>query len=125
MHMFRVLISVEVRHLKKFSRFILKMPNCGVVGCTVCSTKNPNLSFHENVVSGNKVLRGKNSFLRSFLHICSEKDCFEDDLIVNTILVFLCAVTAAVIQRRSLKKFPRFSFKILKKAHKVRQFFDF
>ena len=87
------------------------MSNCGVVGCTICSTKNPNLSFHENLVSGNKVLRGKNSFLRSFLHICSEKDCFERYFIVNTILVFLCAVTAAVIQRRSLKRFVGFRSK--------------
>ena len=37
------------------------MPNCAAV-CANFSTKNPNLSFHEYVMSGCKILRGKNSF---------------------------------------------------------------
>ena len=43
--------SVEARYLKKYLRFILKMPNCAAVGCTNRSTENPNLTFHEYIMT--------------------------------------------------------------------------
>ena len=38
------------------------MPKYTAVGCTNRSTKNPNLSFREYVMSGCKIVRGKNPF---------------------------------------------------------------
>ena len=70
--------------------FILKMPNCATVGYTNRSTKNPNLSFHEYVMSGCKLLRGKNPFQKTYLlskHF--EKYCFERDLKANRIMIFV------------------------------------
>ena len=70
--MFHALINVQVRHLKKNLRFILKMSNCVVVSCTNRSMKNQNLSFHENAISGCKIQKQppevfyKKSFLKIF-----------------------------------------------------------
>ena len=69
--MFRVLITVEVKHVKNCLRFILKMPNCAAVGCTNRSTKNPNLIFHEYMLSGCKILRGKSVFQRTSISVPS------------------------------------------------------
>ena len=40
--MFHILIRVEVRRLKKYLRFILKMPNCGAADSSA-SKKNINI----------------------------------------------------------------------------------
>ena len=69
-------VSVEVRHRNKYLHFILKLPNCTAVACTNCLMKNSNCSFHKYVISGCKILRVKNSFLRtsiSVLHILKKK----------------------------------------------------
>ena len=47
------------------------MPNCVAVVCTNRSTKNPNLSFHEHVMSGRKIVTGKNLFLRTSISVPS------------------------------------------------------
>ena len=47
------------------------MPNCVAVGCTNRSTKNPNLSIHEYAVSGCKIVRGKNPFLKTSISVPS------------------------------------------------------
>ena len=44
------------------------MPDCAAVSCTNRPTKNPNLTFHEYVMSGCKILRGKNPF-QEFLYL--------------------------------------------------------
>ena len=69
-------VSVEVRHQNKYLHFILKLPNCTAVACTNCSMKNSNLSIHKYVISGCKILRVRNSFLRtsiSVLHILKKR----------------------------------------------------
>ena len=46
------------------------------VACTNCSMKNSNLSIHKYVISGCKILRVRNSFLRtsiSVLHILKKR----------------------------------------------------
>ena len=121
--MFHVLISVEVRHLKKYLHFMLKMPNCAAVVCTNHSTKNPNLSFHSCVMSDCKILRRRNPFPITSMY-CSkhfektEKDC-KRDWKVNSIIVFLYAVAALIILRHFLKMFLCFRSKYLKKACEV------
>ena len=47
------------------------MPNCTAAGFTNCSTKNPNLRFHQNMTSGSKILRGKNPVLRTSISVPS------------------------------------------------------
>ena len=37
--MFHVLMRVEVRHLKKYLRFILKIPNCGAFTVLLIQTQ--------------------------------------------------------------------------------------
>ena len=69
--MFHVLIRVEVRHLKKYSRFILKMPDCGTVAVLLIQVitqlqkiscdEEPSMSL-QNVKKSAK----KCSFLRSY-----------------------------------------------------------
>ena len=75
------------------------MPNCGAIGCTNGSMKNPNLSFHRVRDEWLQNIKRKEPLPKNF-YICSEhfgKDCFEKDLKVNTIMVFHCTATAAVI----------------------------
>ena len=75
------------------------MPNCGTVGCTNHSTKNPNLSFHRVRDERLRNIKRKEPLPKNF-YICSEhfeKDCFKRDSKVITIKVFLCDITAAVI----------------------------
>ena len=45
------------------------MRNCAAVGYTNRSTKNSNLSFHEYVMSGCKILRRKNPFPRTSISV--------------------------------------------------------
>ena len=51
------------------------MSNCVVASCPNRSMKNPNLSFHENVISGCKIQKQppevfyKKSFLKNFCNI--------------------------------------------------------
>ena len=71
MHLPCKIISIEVRHLKKYLRVILKMPNWAAVDCTNRSTKNPNLSFHEYVMRDCKILTGKNPFPRTTISTSS------------------------------------------------------
>ena len=47
------------------------MPNCAVVGCTNRSTKNPDLRFHEWVISGCKIVKGRNLFPRTSISVPS------------------------------------------------------
>ena len=77
------------------------MTNCGAAGCTNCSTKNTNLRLHRVPDQCLQNIKRK-ELLPKISCICSkhfEKDCFERDNHnqVNTIIVFLCTVTAAVI----------------------------
>ena len=58
------------------------MSNCGAVGCTNRSTKNPNLSFHRVRDEWLQNIKRKEPLPKNF-YICSEhfeKDCFEKDL---------------------------------------------
>ena len=47
------------------------MSNCTAAGFTNCSTKNPNIRFHKNMMSGSKILRGKNPVLRTSISVPS------------------------------------------------------
>ena len=47
---------------EKIFTFVLKMPNCAAFGCINHSMENLNLTFHEYVMSGCKIVRGKNPF---------------------------------------------------------------
>ena len=47
------------------------MPNCTAAGFTNCSTKNPNFRFHKNMMSGSRILRGKNPVLRTSISVPS------------------------------------------------------
>ena len=58
------------------------MSNCGAVGCTNRSTKNPNLSFHRVRDEWLQSIKRKEPLPKNF-YVCSEhfeKDCFEKDL---------------------------------------------
>ena len=75
------------------------MPNCRAVGCTNRSMKNPNLSFHRVRDEWLQNIKRRELLHKNFC-ICSqrfEKDYSKRDVKVNTIMVFLHAVTAAVI----------------------------